>query len=166
MLYVTHDMELAARAHRIVTIRDGVVAAMRRPPCPPLARKSVTDLTRRKARAFFTVLTLALAVASVGIFAVPSLMQQAMEREVAANERRRDRLVRAAGAQRGAARTRSRALPNVAAVEPRSMFVTRVLGRRAASRRRSIVGVPDYARQRVDIVAVDSGVAAGWRQPS
>ena len=35
-------------------------------------RKSLTDLTRRKARAFFTVLTLALAVASVGIFAVPA----------------------------------------------------------------------------------------------
>ena len=50
-----------------------------------VVRKSVTDLTRRKARAFFTVLTLALAVASVGIFAVPQLMQQSMEREVAAH---------------------------------------------------------------------------------
>ena len=49
-----------------------------------MARKSVTDLTRRKARAFFTVVTLAIAVASVGIFAVPSLMQQAMDREIAA----------------------------------------------------------------------------------
>ena len=39
-----------------------------------IVRKSVTDLTRRKARTFFTVLTLALAVASVGIFAVPGLM--------------------------------------------------------------------------------------------
>ena len=48
-----------------------------------IARKSVTDLTRRKARTFFTVLTLALAVASVGIFAVPSLLQHSMEREVA-----------------------------------------------------------------------------------
>jgi ABC-type lipoprotein release transport system permease subunit len=50
-----------------------------------IVRKSVTDLTRRKARTFFTVLTLALAVASVGIFAVPALMQQSMEREVAAH---------------------------------------------------------------------------------
>jgi putative ABC transport system permease protein len=46
-------------------------------------RKSVTDLTRRKGRAFFTVLTLAIAVASIGIFAVPSLLQQAMDREIA-----------------------------------------------------------------------------------
>ncbi len=50
-----------------------------------ILRKSVTDLTRRKARAFFTVLTLALAVASVGLFAVPGLMQQSMDREIAAN---------------------------------------------------------------------------------
>ena len=27
VLYVTHDRELAAKAHRTVTIRDGVVAA-------------------------------------------------------------------------------------------------------------------------------------------
>jgi len=51
-----------------------------------LVRKSVTDLTRRKTRAFFTVLTLALAVASVGIFAVPGLMQQAMNREITTNK--------------------------------------------------------------------------------
>ena len=37
-----------------------------------LLRKSVTDLTRRKARALFSILTLALAVASISVFAVPS----------------------------------------------------------------------------------------------
>ena len=46
-----------------------------------LVRKSVTDLTRRKARTFFTVLTLALAVASVGLFALAPLMEQAMKSE-------------------------------------------------------------------------------------
>ena len=49
-------------------------------------KKSVTDLTRRKARAVFAVLTLAIAVASVGIFAAPSLMNQAMQKEVQANK--------------------------------------------------------------------------------
>ena len=38
-----------------------------------LLRKSITDLTRRKARTLFAVSTLALAVASVGILAVPTL---------------------------------------------------------------------------------------------
>ena len=36
-----------------------------------LLKKSITDLTRRKARAVFAVLTLAIAVASIGIFAAP-----------------------------------------------------------------------------------------------
>ena len=49
-------------------------------------RKSVTDLTRRKASTVFAVLTLAIAVASVGIFAAPSLMDQAMQQEVRSNE--------------------------------------------------------------------------------
>ena len=45
-------------------------------------RKSVTDLTRRKARSVFALLTLAIAVASVGIVAAPSLLDRAMQQEV------------------------------------------------------------------------------------
>src|SRR3954468_23728995 len=47
-----------------------------------IVRKSVTDLSRRKARTFFTTLTLALPVASIGLFAVPTLMQRTMDREI------------------------------------------------------------------------------------
>ena len=39
-----------------------------------VTRKSVSDLTRRRGRAFFTIAALAIAVASVGLFAVPTLM--------------------------------------------------------------------------------------------
>ena len=49
-------------------------------------RKSLTDLTRRKARSVFALLTLAIAVASVGIFAAPSLMDRAMQKEVSTNK--------------------------------------------------------------------------------
>ena len=50
-----------------------------------LLKKSITDLTRRKARAVFAVLTLAIAVASVGIFAASPLMDRAMQDEVRAS---------------------------------------------------------------------------------
>ena len=48
-------------------------------------RKSVTDLSRRRARTAFTVLTLALAVASISFFAVPTLIDRTMQDEVAAS---------------------------------------------------------------------------------
>ena len=35
-----------------------------------IARKSITDLSRRRSRTVFTVVTLALAVASIGLFAL------------------------------------------------------------------------------------------------
>ena len=129
---------------------------------PAVLRKSLTDLTRRKARTFFTVLTLSLAVASVGLFAVPSVMQQAMEREVAANKSA-DVIVSFEPVELGDdVLARLAGLPNVTAVEPRSSFVTRVwVGERR--RRAIVVGVPDYGRQRVDIVDVRSGSAPTGR---
>jgi len=51
-----------------------------------VARKSVSDLTRRRGRALFTVAALALAVASVSLFALPTLMSRAMNRNIAANK--------------------------------------------------------------------------------
>src|SRR5215207_2570986 len=96
-------------------------------------RKSVTVLTRRRARTIFSVLTLALAVASISFFAIPTLIDRAMQEEaragrladvtvdmrpveltneqlaalVGASERGRARAAlerRCAGADRGAAR--------------------------------------------------------------
>ena len=86
-----------------------------------ILRKSITDLTRRRARAFFTVLTLALAVASVGIFAVPALMQKAMDREVATN-RLADVSVTMKPLPLNPEQLAALAkLPNVRAVEPRAV---------------------------------------------
>lgn len=121
-------------------------------------RKSLSDLTRRRGRTFFTILTLALAVASVGIFAVPGLMQRSMDREVAAN-RLPDLAVSMAPLVLTDAQTADLArLSNVTAAEPRSLLATRVwVGERRE--RAIIVGVPDYARQRVDVVTVESGTA-------
>ena len=69
-----------------------------------LLRKSVTDLSRRRARTFFAAATLALAVASIGIFAMPALMDRSMQAEVSVREARRpDRLHEPARARRRAA---------------------------------------------------------------
>jgi putative ABC transport system permease protein len=121
-----------------------------------LLRKSVTDLTRRKARAVFTVLTLAIAVASVGIFAIPSLMNTAMQKEVQATRlpdlTLSTKPLRLTDAQVAALRR----LPNVVAFEPRSYLQTRVWlgGRRVKA---AIVGVPQYRLHSVDVVSLVSG---------
>jgi putative ABC transport system permease protein len=117
---------------------------------------SLTYLSRRRARALFAVLTLALAVASVAFFAIPTLIDRAMQKEVAA-----ERLADLSVALRPTAVTDEQladlaALPNIEAVEPRRRVDVRILvGERRAPAR--IIAVKDFARQRVDIVRVDSG---------
>jgi putative ABC transport system permease protein len=123
-------------------------------------RKSFTDLSRRRARTFLTVLTLALAVASVGIFAVGPLMDKAMKQEVVAN-RLPDVTVSMPPLELSQAElARLRHLPNVTAVEPRSVFATRVLV--GARREKALIfGVADFARQEANVVAVEAGAAPG-----
>jgi putative ABC transport system permease protein len=123
-------------------------------------RKSVTDLSRRRARTAFTVATLALAVASIAFFSIPTLLDRAMQAEV-----RSDRLADVSLTMRPLPLTTAQldalaALPNVAAVEPRSSVDTRVLvGERRAPAR--VIGVRDFARQSVDVVRVESGAPPG-----
>ena len=79
--------------------------------------KSVRDLTGRRARAAFTVTTLALAVASISFLAIPTLIDQAMQDEV-----RDGRLADVTLALRPVELTDDQhddiaALPNVAGVE-------------------------------------------------
>ena len=121
-----------------------------------ILRKSITDLTRRKARASFTVLTLALAVASIGVFAVPAVMQQAMDREVAANRLADVTLTMKPLRLTARELAALQRLPNVAAVEPRTTFATRVY---VGSRRDEamLIGVPDFGAQQADVVAVAKG---------
>lgn len=123
-------------------------------------RKSVNDLTRRRARAAFTVLTLALAVASLSFFAIPTLIDDAMQREV-----RDGRLADVTVTMRPVPLSRVQldalsALPNVAAVEPRSSVDIRVFvgDRRVPAR---VLGVRDFATQAVDLVRVESGAIPG-----
>ena len=92
-------------------------------------------------------MTLALAVASVGIFGLPPLMDRAMQKEVAAN-RLADVTVEFKPLALSAADLEALArIPDVAAVEPRSWFTTRIyVGARRAQA--LVIGVRDFPRQR------------------
>ena len=108
VVFVTHDAQLAARAPRTVTVRDGRIVddtgpgERAGPPAPhgsgrrrgagargevrivsaALRHKARADLGRHRARTVLTVLTLALALASVATMAVPGLIDRRMADEV------------------------------------------------------------------------------------
>jgi putative ABC transport system permease protein len=125
-----------------------------------LLKKSIMDLTRRKARAVFAVLTLSIAVASVGIFAASPLMDRAMRDEVRAS-RLADLTLQTKPLVVTPAQLAALAqLPNVEGVQALSVVQTRVwIGERR--QKALVVGVPDYGRQPVDRVTVTSGTAPG-----
>lgn len=125
-----------------------------------LSRKSITDLSRRRSRTCFSVVTLALAVASIGLFALPTLMNRAMRAAVTA-DRLPDLTVYMRPLPLDSAQLEVlRRLPNVSAVQPSSFFGGRVYGgyRRASV---EVRGVLDFAHQRVNVVHVASGDAPG-----
>ncbi|HET7378492.1 MAG TPA: FtsX-like permease family protein [Gaiellales bacterium] len=121
-------------------------------------RKSIADLTRRRSRSWFAVGTLALAVASLGLFAMPTLIDRSMQSQVA-SERFPNVMVSSAPLTLDARSLAAlAAVPNVTAVQPRAFFSTQVyVGARRAPA--EVLGIPDYARQRVDVVNVQSGSA-------
>ena len=125
-----------------------------------LTRKSVSDLSRRRSRSVFVVLTLALAIASIGIFAMPTLMNRSMQAEVRAGKLPELTVFTSPLALDRIQLGALMALPNVRAVEPRSFYQGRIwIGERRAPV--VVVGVPDFAAQQADVVHVDSGVAPG-----
>jgi len=125
-----------------------------------LLRKSITDLSRRRSRTFFAAATLALAVAGIGLFATPTLMNRAMSAEVAA-DRLPDLTIYTRPLVLNHAQLSALATaPNVRTVEPRSSFGGRVyVGARRAFAQ--VLGIPDFTRQTVNVVHVASGTAPG-----
>jgi putative ABC transport system permease protein len=124
------------------------------------AHKSVRDLTGRRARATFAVVTLALAVASISFLAIPTLIDGAMQDEVREGQLAEVtiglRPVELSGDQLGDLA----ALSNVAGVEATSSIDVRVLvGERRAPAR--VIGVRDFGAQEVDVVRVESGSLPG-----
>ena len=121
-------------------------------------RITISDLSRRRSRTFFAVATLALAVASIGLFALPALMNRSMQAEVAADRLPNLTVYTQPLTLDQAQLTALAALPNVRAVQARSAFAGRVyVGARRAYVR--VLGVPDFGGQRVNVVHVTSGGA-------
>jgi putative ABC transport system permease protein len=124
-----------------------------------LLRKEVTDLTRRRSRTFFTVATLALAVTSIGLFALPNLMDRAMHAAVA-SDRLPDLTVYTRTFVPGAPFSKLSTLPNVRAVDPGSGYSGQIyVGARRAPV--WVRGIPAFSTQRVDIVHLTSGALPG-----
>jgi putative ABC transport system permease protein len=123
-------------------------------------RKSITDLSRRRARTGFTIATLALAVASISFLAIPTVIDASMQEEV-----REEKLADATVTMRPLSLTDEQlaalaALPNVAAIEPGIRVNARVLvGERRAPA--LVIGVRDFASQGVDVVRLTSGAYPG-----
>ena len=126
-------------------------------------RKSVTDLTRRRARTVFVVATLALAVASISFYAVPALIDDAMQQEVR-DGRVADLVLDVKPVELTPQQLRTlEALPNVAAMDARNAVDVRVLvGERRAPAR--LIGIRDFGRQSVDVVRVESGALPARRE--
>ena len=98
VIFVTHDPGLAALAPRLVTVRDGRIVSDtsgvapggrvagstggRREPVSALSRKVRGDLRRHPGKSLLVVGTLALAIASFAIVAVPGLLNASMQSEV------------------------------------------------------------------------------------
>lgn len=123
-----------------------------------LLRKSITDLSRRRSRTFFACLTLALAVASIGIFAMPALMDRSMQAEVKAGRLPDVTVYTNALDLRPEAIAALGRLRNVRGIEPHSYYWGQVyVGARRATA--YVLGVPDYAHQQADVVHVASGTA-------
>jgi putative ABC transport system permease protein len=119
-------------------------------------RKSITDLSRRRSRTYFTVATLALAVVGIGLFALPTLMNRSMNATVA-SDRLPDLTVSTRPLVLDSAQLAALgAVPNVTAVEPRSFYNGHVdVGARRAFAQ--VRGVADFSRQSVNVVHVTSG---------
>ena len=128
-----------------------------------LFKKSIKDLSKRKARTVFTVLTITLAVAALGLFAVVPLMDVAMENEVEDSNMYDVRIWVSDLVLNESQVNGLRGLDNVNEVELRSVFYTRMF---IGERRNDVIviGIQDFSRQQVDIMSKDSGESPGYMQ--
>jgi putative ABC transport system permease protein len=123
-----------------------------------LTKKAWNDLSRRKARTVFTVLTVALAVGSLGLLFVSPMMDRAMSQEVQEGRLHNLRFMLANASLNDSDVEALEAIENVLGVEAHKMFLTKVkVGPRTCAA--VIIGVDSFSDQKVDRIFVLSGRA-------
>lgn len=118
--------------------------------------KSFKDLKKRKSRTIFTLLTIALAVAALSMFAVMPLMDQAMANEIDKSNLH-DVKVYVNDIELNETTLQGlENIDNVNSIEPKYVYYTRMY---IGERRNDvmIVGVNDYDNQNVNIVNLENG---------
>ena len=125
-----------------------------------LRRKSWQDIRRRRARSLFTVATIAVAVVGLSMFAMPTLMDRAMQERVEEDRLHDIRFFTDDIALSEDTFAAVGQIDGVEALSSRTTYPTRIhYGDRRANV--TLVGVSSFAEQPVNAVAVDSGTAPG-----
>ena len=125
-----------------------------------IVRKSMRDLSKRRARTIFTGLTVALGVMGIGLFAISPLADQGAN-DLVRDQQLHNLMITVSDVALGPSDMQALAsLDNVELFEARAVYYTQMfIGERKNDA--YIVGVQDYAGQRVDIIRLDSGDAPG-----
>jgi len=120
------------------------------------ARRSLRELTRRRGRSILTILTVAVAIAGVWLFAIPNNVEATLEGRVRDDAMHTARLAPNAADLTDDQLAALRSVDNVAALDVRTLARTemRIDGRTQGV---ILVGVADFDRQSVNIVSLVDG---------
>lgn len=123
-------------------------------------RRSLRELSRRRGRAFLTILTIAVAIAGIWLFAIPGSIDKSLARRVEVDGMHTIRLAPNVLDVTNQELARLRATPNVAALDIRTLGRTTM---RVDDRTQGVVlvGVEDFTTQSVNIVSVEEGSLPG-----
>jgi putative ABC transport system permease protein len=125
-----------------------------------LTKKAWNDLSRRKARTVFTIVTVALAVGSLGLLFVSPMMDNAMMKEVEAGRLHNIRYLLVNADLNESDVEAIAALHNIQGVEAHTFFMTEVkVGQRTC--KAVIIGLDSFSGQEVDRVILAGGRAPG-----
>jgi putative ABC transport system permease protein len=119
-------------------------------------RRSLRELTRRRGRSILTIITIAVAVAGVWLFAIPATVRSTLERRVHDDAMHTVRLAPNAVDLTSDQLAELRSVGNVAALDTRTLARAEIRedGRIAGV---ILIGVDDFGDQEVNIVSVDEG---------